>query len=71
MLFQSIQPPQFPEKCILPSSDISRADRRLEESVTRDEAERACASWSEATKALCVSDVMKSGDIEVAQAGGF
>ena len=72
-LFQRSRAPQHPrQKCKLPPSPSSSAlrGRRLGETVGRAEAEEACKHWGQ-DKALCVNDIIATGDLELAQAGGY
>jgi hypothetical protein len=62
--------PQYPEKCLLPSSDAG-IQRRLGPSVSQEEAEKACEHWSEIEKEHCIFDVVKTGDLDFAAAGAF
>ncbi|CAB9497210.1 expressed unknown protein [Seminavis robusta] len=72
MLFDSVNGPQYPEACILPDMIAEQAARRLRgNTVSKEAAEKACARWSHASRAGCVTDVMATGDLELAQAGGF
>ncbi|CAB9513929.1 expressed unknown protein [Seminavis robusta] len=64
--------PQYPEKCVLRApSDVSSIRRRLGESISRPEAEIACAGWSFDERAGCIRDVMATGNTEYAEAGGY
>ena len=68
-LFDSQREPQLPHaKCILPDPSFASSRRRLGETMTRKEAERACANLGTATKEACVYDVMQTGDLEIAGA---
>ena len=72
MLFQSIQYPQHPQECVLPTEPTRKKEsRRLGESVARAAAAKACAQWREDEKDLCIKDVLATGDLELAQAGSF
>lgn len=66
MLFQTAQAPQFPETCMMPKK--TQSSGRLGKSVALKAAEKACADWSDETKKLCVEDVMRTGDLELARA---
>jgi len=72
VLFHEVKGPQYPVQCTMPPP-ISEKRRRLQaSSVSYEEAERACAKWSgHAEKDLCISDVMVTGDLGMAQAGAF
>lgn len=71
MLFESATAPQYPAKCNLPAAAALQASRRLGETVARDAAEKACAHWDKALIEACILDVMTSGDIEMAETGGY
>jgi len=61
MLFQTIRAPQHPQdKCRLPSSDTMQTLRRRlgESSLSKREAEEACAHLTGAGKSACVVDGM-------------
>jgi hypothetical protein len=63
-LFHSVEGPQAPEQCILPSTSSLR--RRLGESlITQEEAESACSKVTESDRDLCVFDVMATNDVGV------
>ena len=71
-LFQRVRLPQHPEKCVMPTPGVKAHRRRLgEATVTREAAEKACANWKEDEKDACIFDVLATGDLEFAQAGGF
>lgn len=76
MLFETIRAPQYPEKCILPSTKAKEKRRQLlpEKVISREDAEKACAPFSNNNPGdleRCVFDVLASGDLELAQAGGI
>lgn len=62
--------PQYPEKCILPSSSASDS-RRLTGTASHDAAIAACDEWPENEKENCIYDVMATGDFELAEAGSY
>ena len=68
-LFSEARAPQYPSKCELPAATAVHArNRKLgEAAVSREDAEAACAGVGE-DRANCISDVLKTGDIEFAQA---
>ena len=65
--------PQAPAKCVMPQDKKESRGRRLGESIAREAADEACAHWGGdlTARAMCVSDVMVMGDLEVASAGAF
>ena len=70
-LFQATnREPQHPRKCVRPQKKVEGRRRLGEPTVARDAAEKACASWGDA-KESCIYDVMATGDIELALAGGY
>ncbi|CAB9517949.1 expressed unknown protein [Seminavis robusta] len=71
-LFQTNRAPQHPgETCKLPTPPSSSLrKRRLAESVSRSEAEAACAHWG-ADKFMCVNDILATQDLQLAEAGGY
>jgi len=71
MIFQAARDPQYPQVCRLPSASAKAARRRLGESVSRQAAEQACSKWNEKERAASVFDVLSSGDLEMAHAGGY
>ena len=73
-LFQTARAPQYPEKIQMPDSAASETrKRRLGEAAIDEEAATlACAHHSsEAALAMCVYDVMATGDLELAHGGVF
>ena len=74
LLFSTLKGPQFPVKCRMPDpvQKASLRKRRLEETgLTWEEAEAACASWSEESRESCIYDVLSTGELEMASAGAF
>lgn len=69
MLFQVSREPQYPKECILPATTAKKS-LRFGQSITRSAAEKACAHWKD-NKEACVSDVMKTGDLDLAIVDGF
>ena len=70
-LFQAERPPQYPQACILPDpKKKSGRRRRLGASIAREAAEKACAHRTD-NKEACIFDCMATGDLEMAQAGGY
>lgn len=67
-LFDTQREPQSPQaQCVLPSPQVSESRRRLGERTVRAEAEEACGRWG-MNKAACIYDVMKTGDLDLADA---
>ncbi|CAB9499056.1 expressed unknown protein [Seminavis robusta] len=48
-----------------------RLDQPVPGQISRAAAEQACAHWNAQEKPMCVSDVMASGDLDMAKAGGY
>lgn len=72
MMFQTIQEPQHPQACLLPAPQTAaNRQRRLGESVAREAAEKACASWDKEKVEMCVHDVLATGDLDLALTGAF
>ncbi len=69
LFFEGDRPPQYPSKCILP--DPSAASRRLGDSVSHEAAEKACDHWMPYEKEHCIFDVMATGDLDLANPGGY
>ena len=68
MLFHTAVAPQHPQACVLPHSESS-AVRRLGQSVAQSAAETACSGQpTEIARKNCVSDVMRTGDLDLADA---
>jgi len=63
MLFETAREPQAPQNCHIP--EVATEGRRLGESMARAEAEEACANWH-MNKEACISDVMTTGDKDLA-----
>jgi YD repeat-containing protein len=59
-LFRTARPPQYPEKCRLPSDNIAAIPKRRlgERKVTREDAEKACARLDGDRKTNCIFDGM-------------
>ena len=66
MLFHDIQGVQHPEMCAMPA--IERESRRLEGSISREQAEVACAHVAKDSMEDCVADAMATNDVEMAGA---
>lgn len=69
-LFHDIRAPQWPNQCIMPTVAKKDSRRLLEEVVSRKQAEIACGAWVNDFD-LCVADVLATGDLEIAEAGGY
>jgi len=66
-LFHSTKDPQYPSKCIIPSSTEMR--RRLGESeLSMNEAKKACVNVNESEMNLCIFDVLATNDKFIAGA---
>jgi len=63
MLFETAREPQAPQNCRIP--EVAAEGRRLGHSMARAEAEEACANWH-MNKEACISDVMTTGDKDLA-----
>jgi len=61
--------PHYPEQCRMPDM-TSESRRRLRASVSKENAEKACAGVTNGFD-QCVYDVIATGDLEVAQAGVY
>ena len=70
MLFRTSRIPQYLEKCILPSPKTA-GQRRLGETIARNNAETACAHVTGSAFERCVFDVMAVGDVDIAEAGAY
>jgi hypothetical protein len=68
-LFQTVEAPQYPQQCMLPSASTkSTARRRLGEGISEAAAKAACAHASATDFEFCVYDVMTMNDVDVAGA---
>lgn len=67
MLFHDTAEPQFPQKCIEPEDPMGERRRRLgEETVTYEQAEKACSSLkSETDRKDCVYDIIATQDLDM------
>lgn len=68
-LFSLVRAPQYPTKCFFPDANAAQARARKlgEASISSDEAEEACAGVGSSNKDDCINDVMKTGDIDIAE----
>lgn len=69
MLFGASRAPQYPQECVMPKK--KEETNRLGKTVARAAALKACAHWSLGTREMCIQDVMKTGDVEMAKAEKF
>ena len=74
-LFLEEGPVTWPQTCRLPPTDFvkeeRRGRRRLEESpITMEVAKAACEHWI-SDKDLCIEDVLRTGDLDIAAAGAY
>lgn len=61
---------KWPQKCIMPQP-LEEARRRLDEpSITEEMAEEACKHWMK-DKDLCIDDVVRTQDLDIAAAGAY
>jgi hypothetical protein len=70
MLFQTSHGPQYPQACMVPDANKKDSRHLRLGGVSREAAEKACANWAD-NKEACVSDVMATGDVDLAAAGAF
>ena len=64
--------PQFPAQCNLPDPKAAQEKRQLLGSVvSQEEAEQACAHWNEDERKNCISDVLATNDLELANGSGY
>lgn len=72
MLFHEVEGAQFPERCTMPSSHEVEAGvqrRMLAASLSLEDAEKVCSGVGlEDERANCVSDVLATGDVDMAGA---
>lgn len=69
-LFLQDGPVTHPQLCRLPGEVAKEGRRRLNEShITQEMAEAACKHWTE-DKDICIEDVLRTGEIDFAVAGG-
>jgi len=66
-LFHSLEGPQYPQKCDIPSS-IEMRRRLAETSLTAEEAKRACVNTDKIYMDLCIFDVLATDDTSMAGA---
>jgi hypothetical protein len=64
-LFQTMEMPQYPEKCMPPP--LANRRRRLGEMMTEEEAEKVCAKVSLNYRTFCIFDVMATNDRDMAK----
>lgn len=70
VLFAAERAPVYPAKCVMPSANaIGARDRKLgEASISREQAQQACAGRSAEDQASCIEDVIKTQDLDIANA---
>jgi hypothetical protein len=68
VLFQSMQMPQYPQKCVMPITTRTKQRRRLGESISDDAAAQACAHVAKDDFDFCVFDVITTNDLAAAGA---
>ena len=70
MLFRQVRAPQAQagEQCRLPQISSAEKSRRLGEYMARETAEAACARFTGQRLKNCISDVLATGDVDVADA---
>ena len=70
VLFAGERAPVYPQKCVMPSANaIGARDRKLgAASVSREQAQAACAGRSAEDQASCIEDVIKTQDLDIANA---
>jgi hypothetical protein len=71
MIFRTAREPQYPSKCVLPSTTAKESRRLGERSVTRTAAEMACARFDGAVFEACVYDVLAFEDLGYAESGVY
>jgi hypothetical protein len=67
MIFQTVDLPQHPEKCIPPPSRTEKR-RRLGEGIAEDEAKRLCAKVTEGLRDFCIFDILATNDKDMVSA---
>jgi len=67
-LFHSVEGPQFPETCTIPTKSDKRQRRLGEHIITQEEAELACSRVSDNERDLCVFDVLELNELDIAGA---
>jgi hypothetical protein len=63
-----VREPQYPERCILPA--VKSRLLRVSDAVL-EAAEEACASVDKDVLDFCVEDVLRTGDVAIAQGYGM
>ena len=75
MLFHEVRSPQYPQKCILPvTAESSRRNRRRLRStstISIEQAQNACGDSSDQMYDFCIEDVLRTGDILIANGYSF
>ena len=62
---------QFPVKCCLRNKAAKEQRRLLGDQVSLEEATKACAHWKSSQKENCISDVMATNDLKLAEYNGY
>jgi hypothetical protein len=65
-LFHSVEGPQFPEMCQMPTSEERRGRRLREGALNLDDAKVACARVSPEDTDACIFDVLATNDKDIA-----
>jgi hypothetical protein len=69
-LFHVLEGPQYPEVCKMPDPEMlvsTSTARRLAQTLSREDAEKACAKADRRERKDCVFDVMATDDVDAAQ----
>ena len=62
MLFHTVQGPQYPQQCDMPSISINTGRRLGENKAVQDKANTACAKVAASDRKDCIADVVATGD---------
>lgn len=66
-IFQSRREPQYPQQCVLPGPANAAESRRLgANAISEEVAHEACSQWDREQQNMCIFDVMRSGDLDMA-----
>lgn len=71
MLFHDISGPQYPEQCIMPVTSVSRRRLRKYSTEFLKAAEAACADGPSDLQKLCLEDILRVGDVNIALGYAF
>ena len=67
-LFHSVEGPRYPEQCKMPEITLEMSEaRRLAQTLSREDAETACAHVRKNDFKNCVFDVMATDDVDAAE----